>query len=208
MKRTTLSIALTTILAACGSASDEQPAPTADAPFVAQQVEQQQPEAAGIKVETQSPYLDPVSEQTGVPYALPETEGEMQVRNFHLKYLNAGVARAVAEYKMVGEALKTELAAEMGEGVDAWIKKDSERCVAETMPAFIEEGEMAETQLRDMCKGLAYGYWALVNGTAGTEGSPRQCLEYGYCGFMFKQYDLSTSDVPFSVPTNGLDSQI
>lgn len=189
MKRTILSIALTTILAACGSASDEQPTPTTTAPVATQQVEQQ-PEDAGIKVEAQSPYLDPVSEQTGVPYALPETEGEMPVRNFHLKYLNAGVARAVAEYKMVGEALKAELATEMGAGVDAWIKKDSERCVAETMPAFIEEGEMAEAQLRDMCKGLAYGYWALVNGTAGTEGSPRQCLEHGYCGFMFKQYDL------------------
>lgn len=208
MKRTILSIALTTILAACGSASDEQPAPATGVSFAAQQVEQQQPEAAGIKVETQSPYLDPVSEQTGVPYALPETEGEMKISNFHLKYLNTGVARAVAEYKMVGEVLKAELAVEMGGGVDAWIKKNSERCVAETMQAFIEEGEMAEAQLRDMCKGLAYGYWALVNGTAGTEGSPRQCLEYGYCGFMFKQYDLSASDVPFSIPTNGLDSQI
>lgn len=207
MKRTILSAALTVILAACGSAGDEQPSPTASAPVVAQQVERQKPETAGIKVETQSPYLDPVSEQTGIPYALPETEGEMWVQNFHLKYLNVGVARAVAEYKMVGEALKAELAAEMGEGVSAWIKKDSERCVTETLSVFIEEGEMAEAHVRDMCKGLAYGYWALVNGTAGTEGSPRQCLEYGYCGFMFKQYDLSLPDTPFSIPTNGLDSQ-
>lgn len=206
MKRTILSIALTSILAACGSASDEQPAPTAGASVASQQVDQQR-ETAGIKVETQSSYLDPVSEQTGVPYALPETEGEMKVRNFHLKYLNTGVARAVAEYKMVGESLKAELAAEMGEGVDAWIKKDSERCVAETLPVFIEEGEMAKAQLKDMCKGLAYGYWALVNGVSGTEGTPRQCLERGYCGFMFKQYDLSPSEVPFSIPTNGLDSE-
>ena len=206
MKRTIISIALISALAACGSAADEQPAATA-MPLVATQQAEQRQETAGIKVETQSPYLDPVSEQTGVPYALPETEGEMRVLNFHLKYLNAGVARAVAEYKMVGEVMKAELAAEMGEGVNAWIKKDSERCVTETMPAFFEEGEMAEAQLKDMCKGLAYGYWAIVNGTAGTEGSPRQCLEYGYCGFMFKQYDLSLSDTPFSTPTNGLDSQ-
>lgn len=203
MKRTILSIALTSILAACGSGSDEQPAPTTEATVVAQQVEQQQQEAANIKVEAESPYLDPVSEQTGVPYAVPEAEGEMQVRNFHLKYLNAGIARSVAEYKMVGEALKAELATEMGEGPDAWIKKDSERCVAETLPVFIEEGEMAEAQLKDMCKGLAYGYWALVNGTAGTEGTPRQCLEYGYCGFMFKQYDLN---VPLIHRMDGLDT--
>lgn len=206
MKRTITSIALASILAACGSASDEQPAPTTERAVAAQQLERQ-PETAGIKVEAQSPYLDPVSEQTGVPYELPETEGEMRVRNFHLKYLNAGIARAVAEYKMVGEPLKAELATEMGEGVDAWIKKSSERCVAETLPVFIEEGEMSKAQLNDMCKGLAYGYWALVNGTAGTEGSPRQCLEYGYCGLMFGQYDLSVSDTPFSIPTNGLDSQ-
>lgn len=206
MKRTIITVALTSLLAACGSASDEQPAPTTDAPVATRQVGQQQ-EAAGIKVEAQSPYLNPVSEQTGVPYAIPETEGELTVQNFHLKYLNAGVARAVAEYKMVGEALKAELAAEMGGGVDAWIKKDSERCVSEAMPSFIDEGEMAETQLKDMCKGLAYGYWALVNGVSGTEGTPRQCLEYGYCGFMFRQYDLSLSDTPFSIPTNGLDSE-
>lgn len=205
MKRTIISIALTTILAACGTGSDSQSTPVTEAPDAMRSAVQ--PESAGIKVESESEYLSPTSEQTGVPYAIPEAEGELTVRNFHLKYLNAGVSRAVVEYKMVGEALKAELAAEMGEGVDAWIKKDSERCVAETIPTFVEEGEMDKEQLKDMCKGLAYGYWALVNGVAGTEGSPRQCLEKGYCGFMFKQYDLSPSDTPFSTPTNGLDSE-
>lgn len=44
-------------------------------------------------------------------------------------------------------------------------------------------------------------------GIGGTEGTPRQCLEKGYCGFMLKQYDLSFPELPFGLPTDGLDRE-
>lgn len=194
MKRTILSIALTSILAACGSGSDAQP--------VAPEQQQEQPKLDPIK---ESEYLDPMSGQSGIPFEAPKVE-EAPVGEWDIKFLNQGVARAILEYKMVGEPLKAELAVEMGEGVDAWIKKDVERCIAGTMPNVVNEEKRAPL-VRLVCTGQAYGYWALVNGVAGTEGTPRQCLEKGYCGFMFKQYDLSPSEVPFGLPTNGLDSE-
>lgn len=113
--------------------------------------------------------------------------------------------RAIAEYKMVGEILKTDLAAEMGEGVDAWIKKDVTRCITSTAETFVNQNDWHYYQSSAMCMGWAYGNWALVNGIAGTEGTPRQCLERGYCGFLFKEYDLTLPEVPFIHTTDGLD---
>ena len=139
-----------------------------------------------------------------MPFAAPQAEEE-PVLDRDLKYLNMGVARAIVEYQMVGESLKAELAAEMGEGVDAWIKKDADRCHAETVKSFRSYADWKAADAKAMCTGQAYGYWALVNGTSGTEGTPRQCLEKGYCGFMFKQYSLTT-ELPFGL-TNGFDAQ-
>lgn len=231
MKRTILSLALTSILAACGSAgSDAQPAAhTGEQPTQAQQVEQPklpetslppttlveaekapevkpqpEPEQPRIDVMKESEFLDPMSDQSGTPFEAPKAEEE-PVPEWKLKFLNLGVARAVAEYRMIGEGLRQELAAEMGAGVDAWIKADVERCLADTVETFRHQTETNKAQSEAMCTGQAYGYWAIVNGTAGTEGSPRQCLEKGYCGYMFKQYDL-TADPAFQ-PTNGLDSE-
>lgn len=235
MKRTILAIALTSLLAACGSAgSDAQPpAPVAQDPAQAQQAEQPKlpetslppttlpevektpevapevkpepkPEAPKVDVMKESDHLDPMSNTTGTPFKAPQAEEE-PVPEWQQKFLNLGVARAVAEYRMVGESLRQELAAEMGGGVDAWINKDVERCIADTIETFRHQTETNKTQSKLMCTGQAYGYWAIVNGTAGTEGSPRQCLEKGYCGYMFKQYDL-TADPVFQ-PTNGLDGQ-
>lgn len=124
-----------------------------------------------------------------------------------MKYLNVGVARAIAEYKMVGEVLKADLGAEMGKGVDAWIKKYVMRCIASTAETFINQNDWNYYQSSAMCIGWAYGNWAHVNGIAGTEGSPRQCLERGYCGFMFKRYDLTLPEAPFIPTTDGLDSE-
>ena len=231
MKRTILSIALTSILAACGSAgSDAQhAAQVIEQPEQARQAEQPKlPETSlppttlvevekayestpevtteqpKIDVMKESEYLDPMSDQSGTPFEPPKAE-EQPVPEWQQKFLNLGVARAVAEYRMMGEQLKFELAAEMGDGVDAWIKKDVERCIANTVETFRNQTETNKAQSLAMCTGQAYGYWAIVNGTAGTEGAPRQCLEKGYCGYMFKQYDL-TAD-PVFVPTNGLDSR-
>ena len=191
MNRTIIAMALTSILAACGSGSDKQPV----AQGQQEQVERVQPVASEQQVEqpkidpiAQTGYLDPMSGQSGTPFEAPSAE-EAPVSEWDVKYLNQGVARAILEYKMVGEPLKAELAAEMGEGVDAWIKKDVERCVSDTMPSVINEEKRAPL-VKLMCTGQAYGYWALVNGTSGTKGTPRQCLEKGYCGYMFEQYDV------------------
>lgn len=159
-----------------------------------------------IKVEEQTPYLSPRNEQTGVPYAVPFAN-EAPIDPVQMKYLNVCVARAIAEYKMVGEALKADLATEMGEGIDAWIKKDVSRCIASTAETFINQNDWDYYQSSAMCMGWAYGNWALVNGIAGSEGTARQCLEKGYCGFMFKQYDLSLPELPFGHLTGGLDSE-
>ncbi len=188
MKTVIIVTALTTVLAACGHGNEDSP--------------QQEP----IKVEEQSSYLSPRNEQTGVPYAVPFAYEE-PIDPVQMKYLNVGVARAIAEYKMVGEALKADLAAEMGEGIDAWIKKDVTRCIASTAETFINQNDWNYYQSSAMCMGWAYGNWALVNGIAGSEGTPRQCLEKGYCGFMFKQYDLTLPELPFGLPTDGLDSE-
>ena len=186
MKYAIIAIALPTALVACGHGHEEAP--------------EQEP----IKVEEQSPYLSPQNEQTGVPFAVPFAY-EAPIDPVQMKYLNVGVARAIAEYKMVGEALNVELAAEMGEGVDAWIKKDVTRCIASTAETFVNQNDWYYYQSSAMCIGWAYGNWALVNGIAVTEGTPRQCLEKGYCGFMFKEYDLTLPEVPFIQTTDGLD---
>ena len=188
MKHVIIVAALTTVLAACGHGHEGTP------------------KQELIKVEEQSQYLSPRNEQNGVPYAVPFAYEE-PIDPVQEKYLNVGVARAVAEYKMVGEALKADLAAEMGEGIDAWIEKDVTRCIASTAETFINQNDWNYYQSSAMCMGWAYGNWALVNGVAGTEGTPRQCLEKGYCGFMFKQYDLSLPELPFAHPTDGLDSE-
>lgn len=186
MKYALAALALSTALAACGHGHDDHTS--------------QEP----IKVEEQSPYLSPQNEQTGVPFAVPFAY-EAPIDHVQMKYLNMGVARAIAEYKMVGEILKTDLAAEMGEGVDAWIKKDVTRCINSTAETFVNQNDWNYYQSSAMCMGWAYGNWALVNGTAGTEGTPRQCLERGYCGFLFKEYDLTLPEVPFIPTTDGLD---
>lgn len=186
MKYTSVAIALSTVFAACGQNHDDHMP--------------QEP----IKVEEQSPYLSPQNGQTGVPFAAPFAN-EAPIDPVQMKYLNVGVARAIAEYKMAGEILKTDLAAEMGEGVDAWIKKDVTRCIASTAETFVNQNEWNYYQSSAMCMGWAYGNWALVNGIAGTEGTPRQCLERGYCGFLFKEYDLTLPVVPFIPTTDGLD---
>lgn len=188
MKTIILVAALTIVLTACGHGHEDAP------------------QQELIKVEEQSPYLSPRNEQSGVPYAVPFAHEEL-IDPVQMKYLNVGVARAIAEYKMVGEALKADLAAEMGEGIDAWIRKDVTRCIASTAETFINQNDWNYYQSSAMCMGWAYGNWALVNGIAGSAGTPRQCLEKGYCGFMFKQYDLSLPELPFGLPTDGLDSE-
>lgn len=204
MKRTIISLALTSLLAACGAGSDgtnpaapEQQEPQQQAQSVAPE---QQPKIDVMKEHDQ---LDPMSNSVGTPFEAPKVEEE-PVPEWQLKYLNMGVARAVIEYRMVGEALKAELAPEMGDGVDAWIKSDTERCIADTMPTVINEEKRAPL-VKLLCTGQAYGYWALVNGVASTEGTPRQCLEKGYCGYMFREYDLSKD--PLINPTDGIDSE-
>lgn len=188
MKNVFLVTALSTVLTACGHGGEG--------------AHQQEP----IKVEEQTPYLSPMNERAGVQYAVPFADEE-PIDPVQMKYLNIGVARAIAEYKMVGEVLKADLAAEMGEGIDAWIKKDVTRCIASTAETFINQNDWDYYQSSAMCMGWAYGNWALVNGIAGSEGTARQCLERGYCGFMFKQYDLSLPELPFGHPTDGLDSE-
>lgn len=227
MKHTILAIALTSLLAACGSASNSQPEATV-AP--AAQQEQQQPastelpptvitpeaapevkpepetEAPKIDPAAQSDYLDPMSGKTGLPFEAPKAEEE-PIGEWEAKYLHAGVVRAVVEYKMVGEALKFDLAKEMGQGVDAWIKLEAERCTEDAVAALRTYSDGKAASVRAMCTGQAYGYWALVNGvTEQTMGTPRQCLEKGYCGFIFRQYDVTTTE-PLVSPMNGLDTE-
>lgn len=196
MKRTLLSLALTSVLTACGSAADTGvPEPVTPA----QQAEAASAEQPKIDVAVTTGHLDPLSTVGGTPFAAPASD-EAPVSGDELKYLNLGVARTVMEYRMVGESLKWGLAGAMGNGVDAWIKLEADRCIAERGETFAELSEITWVQSQAVCIGQAYGYWALVNGTAGTEGSPRQCLEKGYCGFMFRRYDLSAD------PTFTLDS--
>lgn len=202
MKRTLLPLALTSVLAACGSAADTA-APESVSPT--QQAEVTLAEQPKIDVAVMTDHLDPLSAVGGTPFEAPVVD-ETPVSGDEEKYLNLGVARAVMEYRMVGESLKQGLAAEMGAGVDAWIKVDVARCVAERAETFNGLSEITQVQSQAMCIGQAYGYWALVNGTAGTEGSPRQCLEKGYCGYMFRRYDLSAD--PAFAPVNMLDSAL
>lgn len=186
MKYAFIAIALPTALVACGHGHDDH---TPREP---------------IKVEEQSQYYSPMNEQAGTPFVVPFAY-EAPIDPVQMKYLNVGVARAIAEYKMVGEILKTDLAAEMGDGVDAWIKNDVTRCIASTAETFVNQNDWNYYQSSAMCMGWAYGNWALVNGIADTEGTPRQCLEKGYCGFLFKEYDLTLPEVPFIHTTDGLD---
>lgn len=167
MKYTFIAVALSTVLVACGHGHND-PAP-------------QEP----IKVEEQSPYYSPMNERTGAPFAVPFAY-EAPIDPVQMKYLNVGGAQAIAECKMVGEILKTDLAAEMGEGVDAWIKKDVVRCIASTAETFINQNDWYYYQSSAMCMGWAYCNWALVNGIAGTEGTPRQCLEKATVGYYSK----------------------
>ena len=202
MKHTLLSLALTSVLAACGSAADTvTPEPAASA----QQAEVTPAEQPKIDVAAATDHLDPLSTVGGTPFEAPAAD-DAPVSGDELKYLNLGVARAVMEYRMAGESLKWGLAGAMGNGVDAWVKLETDRCIAERGETFAELSEVTWVQSRAMCIGQSYGYWALVNGTAGTEGSPRQCLEKGYCGYMFKQYDLSAD--PAFAPVNMLDSAL
>lgn len=227
MKRTILSLALTSILAACGSASNQQPEapvtpaaqqeqqqpastelpPTVVAPEVTPEAKpESQPEPQKIDPATQSDYLDPMSDKVGLPFEATKAEEE-PIGEWEAKYLHAGVVRAIVEYKMVGEALKFDLATEMGEGVDAWIKLETERCTEEAVAALRTYSDGKAASVRAMCTGQAYGYWALVNGvTEQTLGTPRQCLEKGYCGFIFRQYDVTTTE-PLVSPMNGLDTE-
>lgn len=228
MKRTILAIALTSLLAACGSASEsqapvqvatqatpevQQPAstelpPTVITPGAAPEVElEPQPKPQKIDPAAQSDYLDPMSDKTGLPFETPKAEEE-PIGEWEAKYLNAGVVRAIVEYKMVGEALKFDLATEMGEGVDAWIKLETERCTEDAVAALRTYSDGKAASVRAMCTGQAYGYWALVNGvTEQTLGTPRQCLERGYCGFIFRQYDVTTTE-PLISPMNGFDTEL
>lgn len=227
MKRTILAIALTSILAACGSASEsqapvqvatqatpevQQPAstelpPTVITPEAAPEVKPEpQPNPQKIDPATQSDYLDPMSDKTGLPFEAPKAEEE-PIGEWEAKYLHAGIVRAIVEYKMVGEALKFDLATEMGQGVDAWIKLEAERCTEDAVAALRTYSDGKRASVKAMCTGQAYGYWALVNGvTAETEGTPRQCLEKGYCGFIFRQYDVTTTE-PIVSPMNGLNTE-
>lgn len=198
MKHTLLSLALTSALVACGSAADTA-APEPVAPAL--QAEAALVEQPKIDVAATTDHLDPLSTVGGTPFEAPAAD-EPPVSGDEEKYLNLGVARAVMEYRMVGESLKWGLADAMGNGVDAWIKLETDRCIAERGDTFAELSEITWVQSQAMCIGQAYGYWALVNGTAGTEGSPRQCLEKGHCGYMFRQYDLSAD------PAFTLDSAI
>lgn len=227
MKRTLLSLALSSILAACGSASESQPEtqaatavqqeqqqpastelpPTVITPEAAPEVKPEpQPKPQKIDPAAQSDYLDPMSDKTGLPFEAPKVEEE-PIGEWEAKYLHAGVVRAIVEYKMVGEALKFDLAKEMGQGVDAWIKLEAERCTEDAVAALRTYSDGKRASVKAMCTGQAYGYWALVNGvTAETEGTPRQCLEKGYCGFIFRQYDVTTTE-PLVSPMNGLDTE-
>lgn len=227
MKRTILAIALTSLLAACGSASEsqapvqvatqatpevQQPAstelpPTVITPEAAPEVKPEpQPEPQKIDPAAQSDYLDPMSGKTGLPFEAPKAEEE-PIGEWEAKYLHAGVVRAIVEYKMVGEALKFDLATEMGHGVDAWIKLETERCTEDAVAALRTYSDGKAASVRAMCTGQAYGYWALANGvTEQTLGTPRQCLEKGYCGFIFRQYDVTATE-PLVSPMNGLDGQ-
>lgn len=226
MKRTILAIALTSSLAACGSASNQQPEapvtpavqqeqqqpastelpPTVITPEAAPEVKPEpQPKPQKIDPAAQSDYLDPMSDKTGLPFEAPKAEEE-PIGEWAAKYLHAGVVRAIVEYKMVGEALKAELAAEMGDGIDSWLKMETERCTEEAVAALRTYSDGKRASVKAMCTGQAYGYWALVNGTSGTEGTPRQCLEKGYCGFIFRQYDVTTTE-PLVSPMNGLDTE-
>lgn len=227
MKRTILAIALTSILAACGSTGNSQPEttvtpavqqgqqqpastelpPTVITPEAAPEVKPEpQPKPQKIDPATQSDYLDPMSDKPGLPFEAPKAEEE-PIGEWETKYLNAGVVRAIVEYKMVGEALKFDLATEMGQGVDAWIKLETERCTEDAVAALRTYSDGKRASVKAMCTGQAYGYWALVNGvTEQTLGTPRQCLEKGYCGFIFRQYDVTATE-PLVNPMNGLDTE-
>lgn len=227
MKRTVLSLALTILMAACGSASESQ-APAQTAPQATPEVQQPastelpptvitpevapeakpepQPKPQKIDPAARSDYLDPMSDKTGLPFEAPKAEEE-PIGEWEAKYLHAGVVRAIVEYKMVGEALKFDLATEMSQGVDAWIKLEAERCTEDAVAALRTYSDGKAASVRAMCTGQAYGYWALVNGvTEQTLGTPRQCLERGYCGFIFRQYDVTTTE-PLVSPMNGLDTE-
>ena len=188
MKRTILAIALASILTACGSASEsqapvqvaqqatpeaQQPASTDLPPTTLPAAVEQAPEAKPeplpepevqkIDPAASHSFNDPVADTEPLPFTAPKAEEE-PVQDRDLKYLNMGVARAIVEYQMVGEALKAELAAEMGEGVDAWIKKDAERCHAETVESFRSYADWKLPTPRPCARGrpTATGRWSMA----------------------------------------------
>ena len=183
------------LLAACGGGSDSSAAPSPKTGQVAQQEQpqqeqpqQEQPQQKEEeKVEEKKDpsieyfeYLDPYSDTYEPPYEVPSWDHEpRRVGDTYpslsiQKFINLGIVRIINENKMVEGALAADLKAEM-----AGMSFDKDQTYV--APA---EDEIYNA----MCVGIGYAYWALVHGTEGTKGNPYQCVNKGYCGYIFDWY--------------------
>ena len=202
-----IAAALSILLAACGSGGgsdqvqpqdqvQEQPQSTAVAPTTLA--------TAPSPVVNETPKVDPTVYHEGTDPMAPvyiaageikEPSKKEDYTNEN-KHINMGLLLAINEYKMLGDILIQDLKETIK---DQSFTKVMNRFIDECM---IEDGEIVTAdgtnKLSDgvkwkagfMCKGKAYGYWALIKGTKGTEGNEEQCVMEGKCGYMFNWYEI------------------
>ena len=117
-------------------------------------------------------------------------EGDTEPTDEFLKWVNIGVVRSINENKMTGGELVKQLAEEMEDmSFDRVMHKYAGECQnQDNFSGLGEEEKESEYQYLGACIGAAYGYWALVHGTEGTKGNPYQCVNRGFCGYIFDWY--------------------
>ena len=118
-------------------------------------------------------------------------EGDTQPSDEVLKWINIGVVRSINENKMTMGDLAKHIAAEMeGMSFDRAMDKYAGECQNQDNFRGLDVEAYKEVvyQYIGACIGAAYGYWALVHGTEDTKGNPYQCVNNGFCGYMFDWY--------------------
>lgn len=200
------------LLAACGGGGTSQEptkapeadivipeTPTTAEPSAAVESEQPKEEQHPQKEDSLDylPYLDPNVGGGYQPHGdSPSWEheerrdGDAEPSDEILKWINIVVVRSINENKMMGGELVKQLAEEMkGMTFDRAMNKYADECQnQDNFSALSKEEKESEYQYLGACIGAAYGYWAMVHGTEETKGNPYQCVNKGFCGYIFDWY--------------------
>lgn len=198
VSKSTLSATLSILLAACGSGgSGEQGRVEIAAQESVVSISETTQETDKVDPTVYSEGLEPRSGDYQPDGELKESAKSSEDYTIENKYLNFGILVAINEYKLLGDSLIQDLKAEFGSkkfitavnDLIADCRADEDDTVSR------EEGghgysENDSWKHKYACKGKAYAYWALVNGTKGTEGNEELCVKNSYCGYMFNWYDV------------------